>query len=143
MPRPAKEHKYVSLGNHLKNEIRNKYRDLKAFSKECGIPVQTLNTYETGRSFPPIDKFIMICKALDRTPSFMLAPLLDLRPKDEEFLNIFAQLKDFYQDSDAWKIIQTIFLGLDIYNIEKSRNVEKDIIDILQSVRDRLLRKKL
>ena len=143
MPRPAKKYKYVSLGKILKDEILKKYGDIKKFSELSGIPKQTLSTYVIGRSFPPVEKFVTICKLLDRTPSYMLSPCLDLRPKDSEFLEMFAKMKQSYEDPDAWKLIQTIFLGLDIYNVEKSRNIEKDIVDILKSVKDRLLKKKL
>ena len=143
MPRPTKDYKYVSLGKRLKDEIVKKYRDIKTFSSICGIPAQTLSTYVVGRSFPPVDNFIKICKALDKTPSYILAPLLDLSLKDKEFLEIFAKMKEFYNDPDAWRLIRTVFLGLDIYGFEKKRNTEKDIINILEGIKLRLIKKKL
>ena len=143
MPGPTKNYKYVSLGQHLKDEIVKKYGDIKKFSEVCGIPAQTLSTYVVGRSFPPVDKFVIICKLLDKTPSFLLSPALDISPRDKDLLEMFAKLKEFYKDADAWRLIRTLFLGLEIYNVEKKESEEKDIINILESIKLRLIKKKL
>lgn len=146
MGKEKKENQYYKkFGKKLRETRENNpyFKDMKNLSIATGIKDHALYKYEEGINFPTLEKFIKICKTLDKSPSYMLSPYLDLKPEGEEFLNIFAKMKELYHDSDAWKIIQSVILGLDIYSIEKSRNIEKDIVTILKGVKNRLLRRKL
>ena len=92
-----KKYKYVDFGNHLRKINREKFKDINVFSKSVDIPSSTLYDYEIGRIFPPIEKFIRICKTLNKSPEYMLSTLLDMGVKDKKILEIIERVKNVCQ----------------------------------------------
>ena len=116
MEKDRKVYPHASFGKRLK-EAREKtvYKDMKKYSKITHIKEQTLYNYEQGRVFPPIDKFIRICKALDVTPSYLLLPLLKLDPLDEDLINLWKKIKEWRESKEAWEIVKHMIMSMDIY----------------------------
>ena len=130
------------FGKRLKNIRLVKYENLNKLSEITGIARGTLYNYEEGKAFPPIDNFIRICEALDKTPSFLLKPFLKISLIDKDFLELFEKMKEFRNDPDAWELIEFMFLGLDIYSMEQRKDTLKDIVTILKGFKNILLRKR-
>ena len=136
-----KAYKYSDFGQHLRKIRKLKYDNIKEFSKTTNIPLKHLYEYESGRTFPPIEKFIEICKALDRTPTYMMTPLLDMQ-KDEQ------ELMRFYYDNDVREILnepeitKMLKFALSVvqllYHTRKHFNMEGDIFDHLTFLKDKL-----
>ena len=94
-----------------------------------------------GRVFPPIDKFVRICKALDVTPSYLLLPMLELEPKDRHKLSLLYQkpskafcdnalhkikgsqvhtpIKELRKNQEGWDLVKSMMLGIELYLREK------------------------
>jgi len=95
-----KERKYKDFGDLLRRLRRENFGDIDSFAKTLtGISKYDLYEYEGGRVFPPIDKFINICKKLNKSPEYMLSPLLDIKIKDKDILELTERLKIVCQDS--------------------------------------------
>ena len=86
MIEPRKKHPYVKLGERIKRvrESNEQYKNIDNFSKATDIKKGNLYNYEQGKTLPPIDKLLRICESLDKTPSYLLLPLLKLKTPDKE-----------------------------------------------------------
>ena len=72
-----------------------------------------------GRVFPPIDKFVRICKALDVTPSYLLLPMLELEPKDRDLVMMWKRIKELRKNQEGWDLVKSMMLGIELYLREK------------------------
>ncbi|MFW6138193.1 MAG: helix-turn-helix domain-containing protein [Spirochaetota bacterium] len=137
-----KDYKYRDFGRRLRKLIRIKYGDVKQFSIATNINVKDIYDYENGRTFPPINKFITMCKALDKTPSYMLAPLMDLNSEDRRLLDIFDQIKEISKDREIKPIMEFILLGLEILSHTREYfNDQSEVRDFLNSIKKELFEK--
>ena len=96
---------------------------------------------EIGRTFPPIDNFIAICKALNKSPTYFLAPYLELSKDENEILFLFEGLniKEIFKDPEVSRIMKFTLLGFSImYEIKKHFGYEGDIIEFLYHLREKL-----
>lgn len=136
-----KAYKYSDFGQHLRKIRKLKYGNIKEFSKTTNIPLKHLYEYESGRSFPPIEKFIEICKALDRTPTYMMTPLLDMKKDEQELMRFFYDndVKEILQDPEITNILKFALCCLQLlYHTRKHSNMEGNIIDHLTFLKDKL-----
>ena len=127
-----KEHKYAAFGKLVRSQRKLKYGDIKAFSQATGISIKDLYGYEAGRTFPPIEKFISICKALDRTPSYMLIPLIDMQQEEQELIQFLHDnhIREIYEDPEITNILKFALSILQlVYYARKHTNIEGSIID--------------
>jgi transcriptional regulator with XRE-family HTH domain len=81
-------YEYSEFGKHLRSQRKLKFDDMKAFSSANDIPSKDLYEYESGRTFPPIEKFVKICSCLDKSPTYLLSPILKLEHSEQEFLHL-------------------------------------------------------
>jgi len=116
MVEPQKKHPYIKLGERIK-EVREsieQYKNINNFSKATDIKKGNLYNYEQGKTLPPIDKFLRICKSLNKTPSFLLLPLLKLKTPDKELVEIWDMLKNARNHSYEWSVVKNAMVGLNI-----------------------------
>jgi transcriptional regulator with XRE-family HTH domain len=130
----AKPYTYADFGSHLKQNIRERYDTLKSFSAASGIPLKQLYDYESGRVFPPIEKFITICRHLDKTATYMLSPLLEIHPHEKELIAVYEEIREILDDEKVAPILQTIILGVVI--LFKTRRYLEDDNDVVVSLRN-------
>ena len=137
-----KEYEYSDFGSHLRQQRKLKYSTVKFFSKATGIPVKDLYGYETGRTFPPIEKFVKICQCLDKSATYMLAPILQLEHTEQEIMHLIedTDLKTMIRDDEELsKMIKFTLLGFQIlYQTKKHFNHEGDVIDYLSVLKSKL-----
>jgi len=136
-----KEYKYSDFGQRLRKLRKLKYGDLKEFSKTTNIPLKHLYEYESGRIFPPIEKFIAICKALERTPTYMITPLLDMQKEEQELMRFFYDnnVREILQDPEIKKILK-FALGIMqlMYYTRKNMNLEGSVIENIDFLKNKL-----
>ena len=72
-----------------------------------------------GRVFPPIDRFVKICKALGVTPSYLLLPLLELEPMDQDLVILWKKIKELRKNQEGWDLVKSMMLGIELYIREK------------------------
>ena len=135
------KHKYVDFGNLLRKVRKIKYGDIKSFSRATKIPEHLLYQYEIGRSFPPIENFITICKYLDKTPTYMLSPYLELSEDEKEIIYIFQDfdLKGMMKDKEIAGFLKFNMLCYELlYQTKKYMNSDKDVMSYLLELRDKL-----
>lgn len=138
-----KAYKYSDFGQHLRQIRKLKYSDIKELSKTTNIPLKHLYEYESGRSFPPIEKFIEICKALDRTPTYMMTPLLDMKKDEQELMRFYYEnnVREILQDPEITNILKLALNCLQLlYYTRKHSNMEGDITDHLTFLKDKLFK---
>jgi transcriptional regulator with XRE-family HTH domain len=136
-----KAYKYSDFGQHLRKIRKLKYSDIKEFSKTTNIPLKHLYEYESGRIFPPIEKFLEICKALDRTPTYMMTPLLDMQKDEQELMRFYYDnnVREILQDPEIRNILKTALSCFQLlYYTRKHLNIDGDIIDHLTFLKDKL-----
>jgi len=136
-----KVYKYKDFGDHLKRARKMKYGDVKSFSKASGITLKLLYEYESGRVFPPIEKFIIICKTLDKSPTYMLSPLLDMNDQEKELIYLYqdTDVRGMLQDEDLKDILKFTLLGFQIFYLTKNHFKHKgDIINYLDELKSKL-----
>jgi hypothetical protein len=132
-----KKYKYKDFGFHLEKEIKNQYSDIKNFCKSAHIPYQTLNTYLIGRSFPPIKTFIKICKTLEKTPSYMLKPFLEIqKPEERDLLDFFDIFQTTYRSKTYKELAKVMILGLNILQLGKEIHGSEDPVENLLKFRE-------
>lgn len=137
----AKTYKYSAFGKHLRSVRKIKYPELRAFSKITGIPEKQLYDYETGRIFPPIEKFITICKYLDKSAAYMLSPFIDYTQNEKDIMNFFeeADVKQILKDEEIAKILKFTLLGFQLLYLTKSHfNHKGDVITYLNELKSKL-----
>ena len=120
MNEKKKVYPHTAFGKRLK-EIREKsqHSNMKDFSKATNIKENTLYNYEQGRVFPPIDKFVRICKALDVTPSYLLLHLLELDPTDRDLIMLWKKIKELRKNKEGWNLVKSMILVIELYLSEK------------------------
>jgi transcriptional regulator with XRE-family HTH domain len=136
-----KVYKYSDFGQHLRKMRKLKYDNIKEFSITTNIPLKHLYEYERGRTFPPIEKFIEICKALDRTPTYMMTPLLDMQKDEQELMRFYYDngVREILQDPEIRNILLFALSCLQLmYHTRKHSNFEGSIIDHLQFLKEKL-----
>jgi transcriptional regulator with XRE-family HTH domain len=138
-----KEYEYADFGKHIRNQRKLKYSDMKAFSQATSISIKDLYGYECGRTFPPIEKFISICQALDRTPTYMMIPLYDMQKEEQDLIQFFYEndLREILKDPEVRTILTFALSCLQLlYHTRKHSNTKSNIIDDLHSLKDKLFR---
>jgi transcriptional regulator with XRE-family HTH domain len=136
-----KAYKYYDFGQHLRKIRKLKYDNIKEFSKTTNIPSMHLYEYESGRIFPPIEKFIAICKALERQPTYMLSPLLDMKQDEQEIVRFYYDngVREILQDPEMTNILKLALSCLQLlYHTRRHLNMDGDIIDHLNVLKDKL-----
>jgi transcriptional regulator with XRE-family HTH domain len=136
-----KQYKYSGFGKHLKKVRKLNYSDIKEFSKITGIPLKLMYEYERGRTFPPIEKFITICKVLDKSPTYMLTPLLDMNQYERDLLLLYqdTDVREMLQDPELSNILKFTLIGYQIlYQTRKHFNTKGDVVDYLNFVKEKL-----
>jgi hypothetical protein len=136
-----KSYKYSNFGKHLKKVRKLKFSDIKDLSKTSDIPLKLLYEYESGRIFPPIERFITICKVLDKSPTYMLTPLLDMNHYERELVLLYqdTDVREMLQDPELANILRFTLLGFQIlHQTRKHFNTKGDVVDYLNFVRDKL-----
>ncbi len=136
-----KKYKYSDFGIHLKRSRKLKYNDLKEFSRATGISLKLLYEYESGRTFPPIERFITICKELDKSPTYMLTPLLDMNRYERELLFLYqdTDIREMLKDPEVSGILNFTLIGFQIlYQTRKHFNAKGDVVDYLNFVKNKL-----
>jgi transcriptional regulator with XRE-family HTH domain len=135
------ENKYAEFGRHLRNTRKMKYDDIKDFCNKTGIPPKIMYNYESGRTFPPIEKFIKICQCLDRSATYMLSPVLKLSDVGQEILILFedTDLKDMLQDKEVSDLLKFTLLGFQIlFHTKKHFNYDGDMVAYLNEIKEKL-----
>ena len=138
-----KVYKYSDFGQHLRQIRKLKYDNIKEFSKTTNIPLKHLYEYESGRIFPPIEKFIEICKALNRTPTYMMTPLLDMQKDEHELMRFYYDndVREILQDPEITNILKFALSCLQLlHHTRKHSNMEGNIIDHLTFLKDKLFK---
>lgn len=137
-----KRYKYTNFGKFLKRTRKIKYADIQSFSKAAGIPKKQLYEYESGRIFPPIEKFIKICKCLDKTASYMLSPLMEISQPEKEMMHLYADfnIKELLQDPEIANLMKCTLLGYQLlYKIRKHFDYdEEDAITYFRKIHDKI-----
>ena len=136
-----KRYKYADFGIFLKRTRKIKYDDIQSFSRAADIPKKQLYEYESGRIFPPIEKFIKICKCLDKTATYMLSPLLEISQPEKEIMHMYSDfnIKELLQDAEIANIMKFILLGFQLlYKTRQHFNDEGDVITYLKNLNDKL-----
>ncbi len=111
----SKKPKYTQFGDWLRKirKENEKYNDIDVLSEVTGIETKMLYMYEQGRHLPPLNKFIKICNALGKTPSFMLQPLLDIpKPEDKDLIDFFDVFQSTYHKTPFKDIAKILVLSL-------------------------------
>lgn len=93
-----KPYKYSAFGERLRNIREKKYPDINTFAKVINIKKENIYNYELGRIFPPINNFIKICKALDKSPDYFLLTMINLKKEDEELMEIINRIKYVWEN---------------------------------------------
>ena len=135
------KNEYSEFGKHLRNQRKLKYGDMKAFSQATGISSKDLYGYESGRTFPPIEKFVKICQCLDKSATYMLSPILKLDDTEHEIMLLIedTDIKDMIRDKELSSLIKFTFLGFQIlYQTKRHFNHEGDIVDYLNVLKNKL-----
>jgi transcriptional regulator with XRE-family HTH domain len=129
MMEPLKKHPYVKLGEKIKSvrESIEQFKNIDNFSKATDIKKGNLYNYERGKTLPPIDKLLRICKSLDKTTSYLLLPLLKLKTPDKELVEIWDTLKNARNNSDEWSVVKNAVVGLNIvlHGIKEDRGKDQ------------------
>lgn len=134
------KYKYTAFGEHLRKLVRSKYGSIKTFSKLTGINVSDLYEYEIGRIFPPIEKFLIICRTLEKTPSFMLLPLCELSTEDKELVRLTMLIKEILKDENIAPVLRIIIMAFEIlYETRKHLKDHSDVMSSLIHIKDKLL----
>ena len=136
-----KEYKNSDFGQHLRKLRKLKYGNLKEFSQITNIPLKHLYEYESGRIFPPIEKFIAICKALDRTPTYMMLPLIDMQKDELELMRFYYDngVREMLQEPEIRNMLKFALSVVHLlYHTRKHFNMEGDIFDNLNFLKDKL-----
>jgi transcriptional regulator with XRE-family HTH domain len=131
---------YALFGNHLKKIVKEKYGSVSKFSEIVKLPTSVLYSYFSGENFPKLDRFIKICEVLDKTPSYMLMPLLELKEVDKKFLEIFNRLRNIYEDKELRYFVETMVNGLEIVKIQKERYGDLSTVKIIEDIRELVLK---
>jgi len=135
------KHKYVEFGRLLRKSRKIKYGEIKNFSKATGIPEHLLYQYEIGRSFPPIENFITICKYLEKSPTYMLLPYLDLSNDEKEIISIYQEfaLNEMLKDKEMAGFIKFTMLCYELlFQTKKYLNSDKDVMGYLLELKEKL-----
>ena len=138
-----KKYEYSDFGKHLRSQRKLKYGAIKSFSQATGIPPKDIYEYESGRTFPPIEKFITICKALERTPTYMLTPLFDMQKEEQELMRFYYDndFNEILQDPEIKNILKFALSCMQLlYYTRKNSNIEGNIIDHLNYLKDKLFK---
>jgi transcriptional regulator with XRE-family HTH domain len=137
--REHKKYKYSAFGEHLRRLVRSKYGSIKTFSKLTGIKISDLYEYEIGRIFPPIEKFLIICKILEKTPSFMLLPLCNLSAEEKELVNMTMLIKDILKEEKIAPVLRIIIMAFEIlYETRRHFKDDSDVISSLVHIKNKL-----
>jgi transcriptional regulator with XRE-family HTH domain len=136
-----KKYKYADFGKLLRKWRKIKYGDIKSFSKVTGISEPLLYQYEIGRNFPPIENFITICKYLEKSPSYMLSPFIELNHQEQELLTIYEEtgLREMLQDEEVAKRLKFTLLGFQLlFQTKKHFNHSGDVMSYLNDLKEKL-----
>lgn len=136
-----KVYKYKDFGDHLKRARRIKYSNIKEFSRVTGISLKNLYEYERGRVFPPIEKLVAICKCLNRSPNYMLYPLLNFPSNEEQIIKIFeeTETREMLKDQELAKKLKFALNILQILHLTRKHfNMNGDMVDYLEFLKDKL-----
>jgi len=136
-----KKYKYAEFGKLARKWRKTKYGDIKTFSKVTGIPEPLLYQYEIGRSFPSIENFITICQHLDKSPSYMLSPFIELNHQEQEILTIYEEtgLREMLQDEEVASRLKFTLMGFQLlYQTKKHFNHSGDVMSYLNVLKEKL-----
>jgi transcriptional regulator with XRE-family HTH domain len=131
---------YALFGNRLKEIVKEKYGSVSKFSEIVKLPTSVLYSYFSGENFPKLDRFIKICEVLDKTPSYLLMPLLELKEVDKKFLEIFNRLRNLYEDKELRYFVDTMVSGLEIVKMQKERYGDLSTVQIIEDLRELVLK---
>ena len=82
-----RERKYKDFGQLLRKLRKKHFNNIEDFSKAAKIISKSEQyEYESGRVFPPINKFIRICEILNKSPGDLLSPLLKWKKQDNKII---------------------------------------------------------
>ena len=79
-----------SLGRKIHTARREKGLTSERLSESCGINATYLRQIESGAKIPSLPVFVIICKELDASPSYLLAESLSGSPVQE--LDVLTEL---------------------------------------------------
>ena len=133
--------KYADFGQHLKATRKLKYDDIKEFCEETGIPLKMMYDYESGRTFPPIERFVKICQCLDRSATYMLSPILKLSSIEQDIMVLFedAGLKEIMRDQEVANMLRFTLFGFQLIHLTKKHfDYNGDMVEYLKVVKDKL-----
>ncbi len=105
------------------------------------IPKKQLYEYESGRIFPLIEKFIKICKCLNKSATYILSPLLELSHSEQEILYIFEdiEIKEILKDKEIANTLKFTLLGFQIlYKTKEHFKDNGDVINYLNIINTKL-----
>ena len=129
-----KKHPYVKLGERIKEvrESLEQYKNIDNFSKATDIKKGNLYNYEQGKTLPPIDKFLILCKTLNKSPSYLLLPLLNLKQSDKELVTYWDKIKDLRYKPEEWEAVRTVMAMLDVYllGLHEKREKKGEVQDV-------------
>jgi len=135
----SKKPKYTQFGDWLRKirKEHEKYNDIDALSAATGIESKMLYMYEQGRHLPPLSKFIKICKTLNKTPSFVLQPLLDIpNPEEKDLIDFFDIFQSTYKSTTYKDLAKILILGLDLLQLGKQVHGSEDPVENLMKFRE-------
>ena len=88
-----------------------------------------------------IEKFIKICKCLDKSATYMLSPLMEITPSEKEIMNIYEDfnIKELLQDVEISNIVKFTLFGLQLYYKAKQHLIdEEDVLPYIKNIHSKL-----
>jgi hypothetical protein len=138
----AKKHyAYSEFGTLLRKQRKQMFGDIKSFSFATNIPPKDLYGYESGRTFPPIEKFVKICTCLDKSATYMLSPILKLDQSERQIVHLVEDkdFKEMIRDEKLSTILISTLIGFQIlYQSKKHLGHEGSAIDYLNIIMKKL-----
>lgn len=138
---PKKCYAYSEFGTLLRKQRKLKFGDIKSFSEATNIPPKDLYEYESGRTFPPIEKFVKICVCLDKSATYMLSPILKLDPIEKKLVQLFedTDFKEIIRDKNLSTILISTLIGLKtFYQSQNHRKHKWNVVDYLNILKKKL-----
>jgi transcriptional regulator with XRE-family HTH domain len=115
LDKEKKGYPYSEFGKRIKKCREEINMDMETYSTITKINKASLYKYEQGKIFPPIDNFLKICKALDVTPSYLLLPLLELEPTDQDLVILWKRIKELRKNQEGWNLVKSMIMCIEIY----------------------------
>ena len=138
----AKKHyEYSEFGTLLRKQRKLMFGDIKSFSSATNISPKDLYGYESGRTFPPIEKFVKICICLDKSATYMLSPILKLDHTEQQIVHLIEDkdFKDMLRDEKLSAILISTLIGFQILcQSKKHLGHEGSAIDYLNIIKKKL-----